>query len=295
MLDRNDAIAFKQSRSRLLGLAYRILGSWADAEDAVQDTFLKWQGTDRGVIESPASWLTTICTRRCIDMLRAPHKSRVDYVGPWLPEPIQTVTSALPEDGLSLASTLSTAFLLMLERLTPKERAAYLLHDIFEVPYPEIAQTLGLQESTCRKLVSRARENIAQSKVRHITPAARQEELLAAFEAAVASGGTGPLAALLSDEIELSADSGGKVPTIQKVLHGKATVLAFLAEARQWWSTYDWVAAEINGGRSIILQKDGIPTASISFAYDENGTVTNIFIMRNPDKLARLHEARSIE
>ena len=293
-LDRNDILAFEQSRSRLLGLAYRILGSWADAEDAVQDTFLKWQGTERGMIENPASWLTTACTRRCIDMLRAPNRARVDYVGPWLPEPIQTVTSEFPGDGLSLASTLSTAFLLMLERLTPKERAAYLLHDIFEMPYPQIAQTLSLQEGTCRKLVSRARENIAKAKVRHVTPIAQQEELLAAFEVAISSGSADPLAALLSDEIELSADSGGKVQTIQQVLHGKAAVLAFLAQARQWWNTYDWVAAEINGGRSIILQKDGATTASISFAYDENGSVTNIYIMRNPDKLSRLYEARML-
>ena len=149
MLDCNDILAFEQSRSKLLGLAYRILGSWADAEDAVQDTFLKWQRVDRRLIENPVSWLTTACTRRCIDMLRAPNRARVDYVGPWLPEPIQTATSEYPEDGMALASTLSTAFLLMLERLTPKERAAYLLHDIFEMAYPEIAQTLGLQKSTC--------------------------------------------------------------------------------------------------------------------------------------------------
>jgi RNA polymerase sigma-70 factor (ECF subfamily) len=293
MLDRNDVLAFEQSRSRLLGLAYRILGSWADAEDAVQDIFLRWQGADRGMIENPASWLTTACTRRCIDMMRAPNRARVDYVGPWLPEPIQTATSEFPEESLSLASTLSTAFLLMLERLTPKERAAYLLHDIFEMPYSEIAQTLDLQEGTCRKLVSRARENIAQSKVRHVTPIARQEELLAAFEAAVASGSADRLAGLLSNEIELSADSGGKVPTIQQILHGKAAVLAFLAQARQWWSTYDWVAAEINGTRGIILRKDGVTTAAISFAYDESGAVSDIYIMRNPDKLARVHEARS--
>jgi RNA polymerase sigma-70 factor (ECF subfamily) len=295
MLDRNDILAFEQSRSRLLGLAYRILGSWADAEDAVQDTFLKWQGTDRGLIENPASWLTTACTRRCIDMLRSPNRARVDYVGPWLPEPIQTATTGDVEASLSLASTLSTAFLLMLERLTPKERAAYLLHDIFEMPYPEIAQTLGLQEGTCRKLVSRARENIAQGKVRHVTPAARQEELLAAFEAAITSGSADPLAGLLSDEIELSADSGGKVPTIQQVLHGKDAVLTFLAQAGQWWQTYEWITSEINGSRGIILQKDGTTTASISFAYDEGGAVTNIYIMRNPDKLSRLNGARPLE
>jgi RNA polymerase sigma factor (sigma-70 family) len=295
MLERNEVLTFEQSRSRLLGLAYRILGSQADAEDAVQDIFLKWQGADRDLIENPGSWLTTACTRRCIDMLRAPNRARVDYVGPWLPEPIQTATSEWPEESLSLASTLSTAFLLMLERLTPKERAAYLLHDIFDMPYSEIAQTLSLQEGTCRKLVSRARQNIVRAKVRHLTPVSQQEVLLAAFEAAITSGRAEPLAALLSDEIELSADSGGKVPTIQQILHGKAAVLEFLAQASQWWSTCDWVVAEINGGRSIILRKDGVTTASISFAYNECGTVTRIYIMRNPDKLSRLLEARTIE
>lgn len=294
MLDRNDILVFEQSRSRLLGLAYRILGSWADAEDAIQDTFLKWQAADRTLIESPAAWLTTACTRRCIDLLRAPNKARVDYVGPWLPEPIQ-IAAAFPEESMQLASSLSTAFLLMLERLTPKERAAYLLYDIFEMPYPEIAQTLGLRESTCRKLVSRARENLAQRRVRHITPAARQEELLAAFEAAISNGSAGPLAALLSNDIELSADSGGKVPTVQQVLHGKATVLAFLSEARQWWNTYEWITSEINGAGGIILQKDGLTTASISFAYDEAGAVTNIYIMRNPDKLSRLSGAQLLQ
>ncbi|SCZ06651.1 sigma-70 family RNA polymerase sigma factor [Microvirga guangxiensis] len=295
MPDRNDVLLFEQSRSRLLGLAYRILGSRADAEDAVQDTFLKWQGANHELIENPASWLTTACTRRCIDMLRTPSRARVDYVGPWLPEPVHTATGEFLEDGQLLASTLSTAFLLMLERLTPKERAAYLLHDIFELPYPEIAQTLSLQEPTCRKLVSRARENIGRAKVRHLTPVARQEELLTAFETAISSGRAAPLAALLSDEIALTADSGGKVPTIQRILHGKAAVLDFLAQARQWWSTYDWSTTELNEGCGIILRDDGMATASISFAYDEHGTVTNIYIMRNPDKLSRLHEAGSIE
>jgi RNA polymerase sigma-70 factor (ECF subfamily) len=274
----------------LLGLAYRILGSRADAEDAVQDTFVKWQKADRRRIENPASWLTTICTRRCIDMLRAAHRRRVDYVGPWLPEPLHTPSEDAPEERLSLASSLGTAFLLLLERLTPKERAAYLLHEIFDLPYPEIAKTLALQEATCRKLVSRARANVAQARVRHVTPVERQERLLAAFEAAIAGGGTADLAALLSDEIELAADGGGKVPTIREVLHGKAAVLGFIAETlRPYWSRQTWTVADINGSRGVILRQDGAAVAAVTFAYDEAGRATNIYIMRNPDKLAALH------
>lgn len=133
MSDRNDGLIFEKTRPMLLALAYRILGSRADAEDAVQDTFLKWQKADRDRIEHPASWLTTICTCRCIDLLRSAHRTRVDYVGSWLPEPVRTPVDERPEERLSLSSSLATAFLLLLERLTPKERAAYLLHEIFDV------------------------------------------------------------------------------------------------------------------------------------------------------------------
>ncbi|WP_437675897.1 RNA polymerase sigma factor SigJ [Sorangium sp. So ce131] len=289
MAQRDDGAAFEAARPMLLGLSYRILGSRAEAEDAVQDTYLKWQDADRSAIENPASWLTTTCTRRSIDLLRSARQTRVDYVGAWLPEPLQTSAEHRTDEHLSLASSLQTAFLLVLERLTPKERAAYLLHEIFDVSYPEIAAALDLQESACRKLVSRARANIDQSRVRHVTPPDRQERLLAAFQAAVASGGTEDLAALLSDDIELCADGGGKVPTVLHVLRGKAEVLDFIGRAlREYWSAYAWDAADINGGRGVVLRKDGAATACVSFAYDERGAATNIYIVRNPDKLARL-------
>ena len=290
MPDRDHLEAFWQARPSLLGLAYRILGSRADAEDAVQDTFLKWQAADREAIETPAAWLATACTRRCIDLLRAAHRSRVDYVGSWLPEPIHTPIEHGVEAAMSLDSSLTTAFLLMLERLTPKERAAYLLHEIFEMPYPDIARTLDIQETTCRKLVSRARQNIDSAKVRHVTPLDRQEELLAAFQTALAGGGTDSLTALLSDDIELCVDSGGKVPSILRVLHGKQEVLDFVAKARQWWSGYQRSAVDLNGGRGLVFRQGPLATLSISFAYDEGGAATNIYIMRNPDKLGGLSD-----
>lgn len=156
--DDNDGIElFERSRRPLQGLAYRILGSWSDAEDAVQDTFLKWQAVDQGTIDNPAAWLTTICTRRCLDILRAAHRTRVEYVGTWLPEPLHTPVSDEMERNIDLPTSLSMAFMLMLERLTPKERAAYLLYEVFDQPYAEVAAALGLAEAACRKLVSRAR------------------------------------------------------------------------------------------------------------------------------------------
>lgn len=291
MTDRSGLQAFEAASPMLMGLAYRILGSRADAEDAVQDTFLKWQAADKGAIDNPASWLTAVCTRRCIDLLRAAHRTRVDYVGPWLPEPIQAAAGEgeNPEEALALTSSLSTAFLLLLERLTPKERAAYLLHEIFDVPYPEIARTLGIEESTCRKLVSRARANVDRAKVRHATPVDRQEQLLAAFQGALATGATDALAVLLSDDITLTADGGNRVPAIRRPLAGKAEVLAFISgPLSQFWSTYELIPLDLNGARGLLLKQDGKVVGATSFAYDESGRASGIYIVRNPDKLAGL-------
>jgi RNA polymerase sigma factor (sigma-70 family) len=286
MTHQDDDDVFAQARPMLLGLAYRLLGSRADAEDAVQDTWLKWRASASDAIDNPGAWLTTLCTRRCIDLLRSAHKSRVDYVGTWLPEPWQT--SGDGED-VSLASSLTTAFLLVLERLTPKERAAYLLHEVFDVSYAETARTLEIHETACRKLVSRAREHVDQAKVRHVTPRDRQEELLAAFEAAIVGGHTERLAALLSHDVELRADGGGKVAAAREALHGKDLVLAFVDRIlRQFWHDIEWDASDLNGARGVILRQRGQAIATVSFAFDEHGAATGIYIMRNPDKLVGL-------
>ena len=284
-----DIQAFEEARPRLLGLAYRILGSLADAEDAVQDTFVKWSGVDRSGIDNALSWLTTACTRRCLDLLRAAHRQRVDYVGAWLPEPVQTLSETDPETDLDLAKSLTTAFLLMLERLTPKERAAYLLREIFDRPYAEVAEALDLNEGACRKLVSRAKAHIDQAKIRHATPPDRQDRLLAAFQEAVTSGDPAPLAALLSSEIRLSTDGGGRVPALLDILVGHEAVIAFLTDPlNRYWAEFHWRNVDINGDRGIVVERDGETAAAVSFAYGKSGLVTDIYIMRNPDKLARL-------
>lgn len=290
----NSTKIFEEARPRLLGLAYRILGSRADAEDAVQDTFMKWQEADQSAIESPAAWLTTACTRRCLDLLKAAHRKRVDYVGAWLPEPIHTASDDNAEEKLALTSSLTTAFLLMLERLTPKERAAYLLHEIFGQPYEEVAETLDMQEAAARKLVSRAKTNIGVEKSRHQTPRERQDELLSAFHAAIHGGNISGLSRLLSADVRLTADGGGKVATVLGVLSGKETVLGFIADRlTEYWAHYVWDVAEINGGRGIVLrgETENDIAASVSFGYDGDGNVSDIFIVRNPDKLAHLGDA----
>lgn len=285
---------FEQARPRLLGLAYRILGSRGDAEDAVQDTFMKWREADHAAIETPAAWLTTACTRRCLDLLKAAHRTRVDYVGDWLPEPIHTASVDDPEDRLALASSLSTAFLLMLERLTPKERAAYLLHEIFDQSYQEVADTLDMQEAGVRKLVSRAKSHIGTTQVRHQAPRERQEELLSAFQAAIQDGSTAGLSTLLSADVRLTADGGGKVPTVVGVLAGRQTVLAFIRDRlSEYWARYAWESSNLNGGRGIVLRDEtgSHIVATVSFGYDGDGNVNGIFIVRNPDKLSCLGDA----
>ena len=279
---------FEHARSRLLGVAYRILGSRAEAEDAVQDTFLRWQETDIAAVGSPGAWLTTTCTRRAIDMLRAAYRSRVDYVGNWLPEPVHTFIDSEAAAQMELSSSLSTAFLLMLERLTPKERAAYLLYEIFEMSYADVAGSLDMSEPACRKLVSRAKARIGHDQVRYRPTRERQGELLAAFEDAIRTGRPGSLAAMLASDVRLTADGGGKVAAVPDILEGEA-VLAFLTKRlSEWWATYEWSFAELNGGRGLVLKQGGEVVATVSFAFDRSDRVTEIFIVRNPDKLTGL-------
>jgi len=277
---------FEAARPRLLGLAYRILGSRADAEDVVQDAFLKWQNADASSIDNPAAWLTTICTRHCLDLLRSAHRSRVNYVGSWLPEPIYLAVDNEAERNAELSSSLTTAFLLILERLTPKERAAYLLYEIFEMPYADLAKTLELEEAACRKLVSRAKQHVDQAKVRHIAPAERQDELLSAFQIAITKGETSQLAALLSDDVRFTADGGGKVSALLEVLHGRADVLAFIQRLHNYWNSLEWRDVNINGARGVLILQNGIVNAAVSFAYDKDDLTSGIFVVRNPDKLA---------
>ncbi|ABA75174.1 RNA polymerase sigma factor SigJ [Pseudomonas fluorescens] len=280
---------FEQRRPFLLGLAYRILGSRVEAEDAVQELFIKWLEADQVSIATPAAWLTTACTRHCIDLLRSAHKSRVDYMGTWLPEPIHTTLHESPEHMHELAASLSTAFLLMLERLTPKERAAYLLHDIFDFDYSQVAETLGIQEAACRKLVSRAKASIGGEQIRFQPEPARQSQLLDAFHSAIASGSTNALSALLSEDVELCADSGGKASAIRETLFGQKHVLDFIGQSlHAYWQAQEWLPVEINGAQGVVIKADGLITASMTFGFNQAGQVNRIFIMRNPQKLAGL-------
>lgn len=281
-------VVFATMRPRLLGIAYRILGSRAEAEDAVQDTYLRWRAADKADVASPGAWLTTVCTRISVDLLRASYRRRVDYVGNWLPEPLHAVTENEAERQMDLASSLSTAFLLMLERLSPRERAAFLLYEIFEMSYADVAASLDMNETNCRKLVSRAKSRIGDDHRRYNPTVERQEELLAAFQTAVRTGHPTPLAHLLSRDVRLTADGGGKVVTLNEILIGQ-DVLSFVTDnLSQWWSSYELAVEDINGSPGLILLDAGKPVGALTFAYNADGEVTDIFVVRNPEKLSNL-------
>jgi RNA polymerase sigma factor (sigma-70 family) len=284
-----DRQRFEEVHGALLSLSYRMLGTRSEAEDAVQDTFVHWQEADRTEIRNAAAWLTTTCTRRCIDLLRRAERQRLDYVGAWLPEPVHTPEMPEDECAMQLASSLSPALLLMLERLSPKERAAYLLHDIFELTYPRIAdagpQRTGLPQARFART--------AQYRTRvEPPPLTHQEELLSAFRDAIETGDAVSFAEMLSEDIEIRHDSGGKVSAAIHILQGKQGVLAFVQDfLHRVWRKYKWTVVELNGARAVILENGGVIVTAVAFGFDENGFATNIYILRNPDKLASLSMA----
>lgn len=291
MTPEDHSNVFQARRQFLVGLAYRILGSISEAEDAVHDTYLKWREADHGRIDNPAAWLTTACTRRCIDLLRAVQKTRLVYVGAWLPEPIHATTDQTPESALEMSESLSMGFLLLLERLAPKERAAYVLHDIFDLPYTDIADALEVKQATCRKLVSRARTNIGRTEVRNVVPIERQEALLTAFRLALSTGEVSQLVMSMSEDVELRADGGGKVLTLLEPVTGKEQVLDFIvSKLGEYWKDYEFQAADINGMRGALLLQGSRIVATVCFACDTKNRLAGIFIVRNPDKLARFAE-----
>lgn len=192
-----------------------------------------------------------------------------------------------PETRTALSESVTTAFLLVLERLAPKERAAFLLHDVFDMGYEEIAASLEISEQVCRKLVSRARANVRRTNHARAVPRQRQDQLVSAFKAALATGSTDNLAKLLSAEATLSADSGGKVIAIRRPLEGSMAILDFIEQTLSpAWRGYEITTMDLNAGQALVVREDGRTVAVISFAYDSEFHTSGIFIMRNPDKLA---------
>lgn len=279
------AEVFESHRPRLFGVAYRMLGSRSDAEDVLQDTYLRWHQTAAEDIQSPVAWLVTITTRLCIDRLRLVKQEREQYVGPWLPEPIVEDHVTSPEMQRELAEEVSVAFLAVLERLGPEERAAFLLYEVFDYDYLEVAQMLGKAEPACRQMIHRARARVRESRPRFSVATESRERLLEKFLAAAGSGDRNAVMALLAEEVEYVSDGGGKVVAALKVLRGPERIgrLYYCIARRFIGLSYRLI--RVNGELGAVSMMDGHIHSILSFVT-EGERISGIYAIRNPDKLA---------
>jgi len=283
---------FELARPRLTGLAYRLLGTMAEAEDAVQDTFLRWLSEDRQAIRNPQAWLTRVCTNRCLDMMKSATRQRTDYIGPWLPEPLHTAVPAAAEQEMVLADSLSTAFLMLLERLKPGERAAFLLHEVFGQPHGDVAETLGVTAASSRQLVSRARKRLGTEAPPSVVAVDQHHAFLDMFQRAIREDAVELLDELLSRDVELHADGGGKVLAARRVLAGPDRVLRFLkAVVVGGWQDLVVQPSDINGSPGLIAFSGDRIAAVLTLRLGTDHRTDRIYIMRNPDKLRRLGQA----
>lgn len=279
--------AFEAERPRLTRLAYRMLGERGAAEDVVQETWLRWAKVDTAEVNSPAAWLTRTASRLAIDALRKAKTRREDYVGPWLPEPVvEPLNTADDEDDR--AERISLGFLHVLERLSPDERAAFILHDAFDCGYDEIAAALGKTEIACRKLVSRARERVRSGRPRFETDRAQQQRVLTAFMDAAARNDATALKALLTEDAVVYSDGGGKVRAALRPLVGPDDAThVLLSVARKYAGQMTEVTpVEVNGQYGIAMSYKG-QLHSLYTADIEIGRIAKLYIVRNPEKLAR--------
>ena len=272
---------FEAARPRLLGLAYRMLGTLHDAEDVVQEAWLRWDGVDHDAIETPEAWLTTVTTRLALDRIRANERRREDYVGPWLPEPV--VTERGPEDAAEIADSLTLGFLTVLDRLNPVERAVFLLADVFGVPFAEVAEAVGKSEVACRQIASRSRRRLQGSHVRRPTGDERRvaDELLVA----VALGDADAVLQRLAPDVVSISDGGPNRRAARRPVVGAARVSRFIMNlAHRVQDRLRYVPVTVNGDPGMIVY-DGDDIEFVMAFEVQDSVVHSIWIIRNPEKL----------
>lgn len=281
---------FDELRRRLFGIAYRMIGTTADAEDIVQEAYLRWHQADPAEIRSAEAWLVSVVTRLSIDKLRKASVEREKYVGPWLPEPLIADTSPTPEEELETASDLSMAFMVLLERLTPVERAALLLHDVFDCAYPMIANVLRKSEAACRQVVHRARQRVREHQARFKASEDARRLLIKQFMAAADAGDDTTLLSLFAKDATLTSDGGGVVPAARKVVHGRSRIARlYLLLAKRLGTRLRHEILIINGEPGLVMYLDAAPLATVSFETD-GSSITALYTVLNPQKLHRLSE-----
>ncbi|MFT3930247.1 MAG: RNA polymerase sigma-70 factor [Spongiibacteraceae bacterium] len=275
---------FAQHRQRLFGIAYRMLGSRADAEDVLQDVYLRWHEIDSSQLQAPEAWLVTVTTRLCIDRLRAAKIERAAYTGPWLPEPLVWLEQTTPESSAELASDLSIALLNVLERLAPEERAAFLLREVFDVDYHEVARILEKNEPAVRQLVHRAKTRVRDERPRfEVTPQAHAK-LIARFAEASRANNQTQMAELLAADAIFIGDGGGKVISALRILRGAERLLRLFDKINRFGDQVTFQFATINGELGILRFFGGELDAVCSFVTDGE-KIHEIYVVRNPDKL----------
>lgn len=280
----DEALAvFTQVRSRLFGIAYRMLGSATEAEDIVQEAWMRWQQTDRTVVHDPAAFLATATTRLAINQLQSARSRRETYIGPWLPEPVDT--SADPTLGAERGEALGFAVLVMLERLTPTERAAYVLREAFAYDYAQICEIVQVSEAAARQLVSRARKHLAGERRRDVPPH-EQRRLLAAFVDAARTGDLTALERLFAEEVVSYSDGGGAVRASKFPVRGRVTVAKYVrAFHTHFWTGVAIEETELNGQPAVLLSKEGAVFAALTVVTSA-GAIDQVLWMMNPSKLA---------
>lgn len=278
----DDAAAtFAPLRPRLTRIAYRMLGSVAEAEDIVQDAYLRWHGADRAAVADPKAFLSKTVTRLCLDHLKSARVRRETYIGPWVPEPmIETIEQDEADD-------ITLTLMMALERLSPLERAAFLLHDVFGQDFGEVAQAIERDAAACRQLASRAREHVRAAKPRFPVSPAQGADIARAFFAASRSGEVAPLQALLARDVTLYSDGGGKRLAALNPIHGDLNVARFVAGVMRKAApvpAFGWRYEVVDGLPGVVVVENGEVMQTMAFEIDD-GRITAIYVVRNPDKL----------
>lgn len=280
---------FVEHSPRLFGIAYRVLGSADEAKDVVQEVWLRWQKTDRSVVVSPMAFLSSITTRLAINVAHSARVRRETYIGPWLPEPIDT--SADPGVGTLHGEALELALLLLLEKLNPNERAAYVLREAFDYEYAEIAEILQLSPVNTRKIVSRARKHLSAEQ-RQTVDTAEHRQLLEAFVSASRTGNLAALEALLTPDVVSLSDGNGIRGAARIPVLGRARVANLATATPRFWRDVDVQVVQANGHSAVMIHRNGRPTTFMTIAASQEG-IDKVMWLFNPDKIATFLDSRS--
>ena len=278
--------AFLQHRSLLLSIAYRMVGTLADAEDMLQDTFLRWQQASDVNVQSPKAFLITVITRLCINHLQSARVQREQYVGEWLPEPVVTLPGSDPSSLPQVDESISLAFLVLLERLSPIERAVFLLREVFDYDYSEIAGIVGRNEANCRQIFRRSRQHIKEMRPRFDASQELKEKLLREFLEATSGGDMNGLLQLFSQDVTVHTDGGGKASALQKPVFGRENTARLMISGNRKFRPQNSIIeiVQVNGQPGLAIYLDGRVETIMSVDV-VNNRIRNVYILRNPDKL----------